>query len=106
MEEVQCMQNADVISLRREYNALILVADGLIDMIHRHAACNVQTFSRMAQEARSAAHKIASMIERLLIGTPVSTPAPAPRREPAPKRESAIKRVFDRLKEVILAMVA
>lgn len=106
------MQNANVISLRREYNALILVADGLMDMIHGHDACNVLTFARMAQEARAAAHNIASMIERLLIGSPANSPAPTVRlehaitREPTPKRESAFKRALGLIKEAILALVA
>lgn len=100
------MMNTDAISLRREYNALVLVADGLMGMIYDHSACNVLTFARMAQEARDAAHKIASMIERLLIGSPASAPTPSYKEESCIKRESAFKRAFTRLKEAILAFVA
>lgn len=107
------MANTDVISLRREYNALVLIADGIVDMIYQHSACNVLTFARMAQEARDAAHKIASMIERLLIGSPTYSPISMPMRENTvvvaispPKRESTLKRIFGAVKDAILALVA
>lgn len=97
------MNNADVISLRREYHTLILVSEGLVDAINEHGACNVSTIARMAQEARTVAHKIASMIERLLTDIHESA---TPKSESAPKRESLIRQVFTRLKEAIVALVA
>ena len=71
------MQNADVFRMHREYDALILVAGGLIEMIHAGVACNVLSFARMAEQARDAARKLASLIERLLIG---EKPTPQKRR--------------------------
>lgn len=67
------MHTANVVALRREYGELILMANGLLEAIRSHAACNVPTFSRMASEARAAAHRIASEIERLIVG---EKPAP------------------------------
>ena len=61
------MQNADLIRMHLEYDALILAATGLIEMIHAGSACNVLSFARMAEQARDAARKLASLIERLLI---------------------------------------
>ena len=61
------MQNSDVVTLRHEYDVLIRIADGLVDMIRQKAACNIATFLRMAEEARAAAHKIASAIEKLVL---------------------------------------
>ena len=58
------MQNSQAVSMRREYDALVLVAEGLISMLRD--ACNPLTLARMAEEARSAARKLASMIERML----------------------------------------
>lgn len=60
----------DVSWIREEYNALIRVAEGLLDMIRRGQACNVLTFARMAEEARAAARRIASAIERMLTEKP------------------------------------
>lgn len=60
------MRNSIIVALRREYDALLLVADGLLDMIYSHDACNVLTLSRMASEARAAARHLASEIERLI----------------------------------------
>lgn len=62
------MKNSLVVALRREYDSLLLVAEGLLDMIYSHDACNVLTFSRMAAEAREAARRMASEIERLIVG--------------------------------------
>lgn len=67
------MKNLTIAALRREYNALLLIADGLIDMIYSHDACNVLTFSRMSSEARAAARHLASEVERLVLE---SSPAP------------------------------
>ena len=68
------MKNSVIVALRREYDSLLLVEEGLLDMIYSHDACNVLTFSRMAAEAREAARRMASEIERLIVGekpTPV-----------------------------------
>lgn len=67
------MKNSLIVALRREYDSLLLVAEGLLDMIYSHDACNVLTFSRMAAEAREAARHMASEIERLIVG---EKPAP------------------------------
>jgi hypothetical protein len=64
------MVNCEVAALRADYSALVKIADGLIDMIRHHEACNAVTFARMAEQARAAARKIASAIERIM--TPVS----------------------------------
>ena len=63
------MMNAKAIALRREYLALIAVADGLMAMVRRHLACNARALVRMAAEARSAAQTLCSMIERLINGS-------------------------------------
>ena len=66
------MKNSLIVALRREHDSLLLVAEGLLDMIYSHDACNVLTFSRMAAEAREAARRMASEIERILFEqTPV-----------------------------------
>ena len=88
------MQIADVSWMREEYNALIRVADGLLDMIRRGQACNVLTFARMAEEARAAAWRIASAIERML------TEKPEPQR-----RRGLIGRIADALKAVVSALI-
>ena len=67
------MKNSLIVALRREYDSLLLVAEGLLDMIYSHDACNVLTLSRMASEARAAARHLASEIERLIFE---SRPAP------------------------------
>lgn len=68
--------SADVVRMRGDYAALLRVVDGLPEMIHRGQACNIITFSRMAEEARSAARHLASEIERLLFGVPQESRAP------------------------------
>lgn len=60
------MEKYQVGSLHREYKALTLVANGLLAIIHNHQACNTLTMARMAQQAREAARKLASLIERLI----------------------------------------
>ena len=54
----------DVSWMREEYNALIRVADGLLDMIRRGQACNVLTFARMAEEARAATDAMRAIQDR------------------------------------------
>jgi hypothetical protein len=60
------MENNQMGSLRHEYKALILVANGLLAIVQNHQACNILTMARMAQQARDAARKLASFIERLI----------------------------------------
>jgi hypothetical protein len=60
------MINADVIAMRREHAALLLVADGLLAIVRASAACNVRTMERIAAEARAAARELASLIERMI----------------------------------------
>ena len=60
------MMNAEIISLRKEYAALVRVAEGLVEMIRHQQACNTLTIARMADQARAAARHIASEIERLI----------------------------------------
>lgn len=88
------MQIADISWMRREYDALIRVAEGLIDMIRAREACNILTFARMAEEAREAARKLASAIERMLMEKP----------EPQ-RRRGLIGRIADALKAVVSALV-
>lgn len=63
--------NGQVLAMRVEYAALIAVADGLFEVIRNGAACNLLTMARLAHEARDAARKIASEIERLMHRVPV-----------------------------------
>lgn len=81
------MQNIEVAAMRAEYSALVKIAEGLIEMIRRQETCNIVTFARMAEQARAAARKVASAIERIL--TPVSTD----RQEP-PRRGSSVITFF------------
>ena len=87
------MQNAEVIRLRREYDALILVADGLVEMIYGREACNVISFARMAEQARAAARSLAALIERMIY-----------EERPAPVRRKAS--VFEKIGKVVKAVVA
>ena len=66
------MQNIQVEAMRVEYSALVKIAEGLIEMIRRQEACNIVTFARMAEQARAAARKIASAIERMILEANVS----------------------------------
>lgn len=59
------MRNAEAAALREEYDALVRVANGLLAAILAGAVCNTLTMARMAEEARSAARKVASAIEQL-----------------------------------------
>lgn len=59
------MRNAEAAILREEYATLIKIADGLLAAILTGAVCNCLTMARMAEEARSAARKIASAIEQM-----------------------------------------
>lgn len=63
---VSLVINAEMIAMRREYAALILVADGLLAIVRASAACNIQTMARIAAEARAAARELASLIERMI----------------------------------------
>lgn len=63
--------NGQVLAMRVEYAALIAVADGLFEVIRNGAACNLLTMARLAHEARDAARKIASEIERLIQRVPL-----------------------------------
>jgi hypothetical protein len=62
------MRNAEAAALREEYAALVKVADGLLAAILTGTICNCLTMARMAEEARSAARKIASTIEQMTRG--------------------------------------
>ena len=62
------MRNAEAAALREEYAALIKVADGLLAAILTGSICNCLTMARMAEDARSAARKIASAIEQMTRG--------------------------------------
>ena len=55
-----------MIAMRREYTALIMVADGLLAIVRSGAACNIHTMARIAAEARAAARDLASLIERMI----------------------------------------
>lgn len=68
------MQNSNISNLREKYAALLRVADGLLEMIRHGDTCNILTFARMAEQARSAARAVASAIERLVVD---AHPAPA-----------------------------
>lgn len=68
------MKSAEITTLREKYAALLRIADGLLDMLRSGDACNIITFARMAEAARSAARAIASAIERIVIDV---QPAPA-----------------------------
>lgn len=92
------MMNAEVSSLRKEYAALVRVAEGLIEMIRRQQACNTLTIAHMADQARAAARRIASMIERLIIEE-----RPAPVKE---RKASVFCRVVAAVKAVVAALVA
>ena len=81
------MQNIQVEAMRVEYSALVKIAEGLIEMIRRQETCNIVTFARMAEQARAAARKIASAIERIL--TPVSADHQKP-----PRRGSSVATFF------------
>ena len=59
------MRNAEAAALRTEYDALTRVANGLVAAILAGAVCNCLTMARMAEEARSAARKIASALEQI-----------------------------------------
>jgi hypothetical protein len=63
---VSLVINADMIAMRREYTALIMVADGLLAIVRASAACNIHTMARIAAEARAAARELASLIERMI----------------------------------------
>lgn len=60
------MQNAEVVVLRSEYTSLVRIAAGLMDVVRSGAACNPLTMVHMAKEAREAARKVASKIEKLM----------------------------------------
>jgi len=62
------MANPEVLRLRAEYAALLAVADGILQVIRSCDACNLLTMARMAEDARSAARQVASLIERILLG--------------------------------------
>ena len=62
------MMNANLIDLRREYSALMLIADGLLAIARFRMACNLDTMAAMADEARDAARKLAAVIERMMFG--------------------------------------
>jgi hypothetical protein len=70
------MQNIEVAAMRAEYSALVKIAEGLIEMIRRQETCNIVTFARMAEQARAAARKIASAIERIILEAAVSNDRP------------------------------
>lgn len=70
------MQNANVIALRHEYQALTLVVQGLLDILFSHDSCNPLTIARMADEAKSAARRIASALERTVFSEGPSEAAP------------------------------
>lgn len=70
------MQNASVVSLRHEYQALTLVVQGLLDILFSHDSCNPITIARMADEAKSAARRIASALERTVFSESPSEAAP------------------------------
>ena len=67
------MMNGNVVALRREYSALVLIADGLLTISRFGMACNLDTMASMAAEARDAARKLAAMIERMMHGLSVPT---------------------------------
>ena len=92
------MMKAEIISLRKEYAALVRVAEGLIEMIRRQQACNTLTIAHMADQARAAARRIASMIERLIVEE-----RPAPVKE---RKASVFCRVVAAVKAAIAALVA
>ena len=92
------MMNAEVVSLRKEYTALVRVAEGLVEMIRHQQACNTLTIARMADQARAAARHIASMIERLIVEE-----RPAPVKE---RKASVFCRVVAAVKAVVAALVA
>ena len=79
------MQNIYVEAMRAEYSALVKIAEGLIEMIRRQETCNIVTFARMAEQARAAARKIASAIERMILEANVSN-----NRAPSRKDSSVI----------------
>ena len=60
------MMNHNIAALRSEYRTLKLMLEGLVEIVSRRNACNLKTMSRMAHEAKVAAQKIASEIERIL----------------------------------------
>lgn len=62
------MKNTELSVLRQEYASLVLVADGLISVLRAGAACNLLTMARLADEARQAARKVASLIESMCRG--------------------------------------
>lgn len=99
------MRNSIIVALRREYDALLLVADGLLDMIYSHDACNVLTLSRMASEARAAARHLASEIERLIFEL---RPAPAKKEKRTVRDTLAcfFSRVVDALAGALDALAA
>ena len=66
------METPQVEAMRVEYSALVKIAEGLIEMIRRQETCNIVTFARMAEQARAAARKIASAIERMILEANVS----------------------------------
>ena len=67
------MMNHNIAALRSEYRTLKLMLDGLVEIVSRRNACNLETMSRMANDARAAARRMASEIERLVFE---SRPAP------------------------------
>jgi hypothetical protein len=66
--EVLAMMNPAVVALRADYEALVKAADGFLSVIRAGAACNLLTMARLADEARSAARKVAAQIEQLCRG--------------------------------------
>ena len=67
------MMNGNVVALRREYSALVLIADGLLTISRFGMACNLDTMASMAAEARDAARKLATIIERMMHDLSVPT---------------------------------
>jgi hypothetical protein len=63
---VSLVINADMKAMRREYTALIMVANGLLAIVRASAASNINTMARVAAEARAAARELASLFERMI----------------------------------------
>jgi hypothetical protein len=93
------MKNSVIVALRKEYDTLLRIADGLLDMIYSNDACNVLTFSRMAADARNAARHLASEIERLIFE---ARPAPAKKESKRTMRE-AIHGFFAKITDALLS---
>lgn len=95
------MMSAEVVRMRGDYAALMRVADGIAEMLRAHQVCNAGTFACMAQEARAAAHHLASEIERLLFGAPQ---AQKPENR-APERKRGLKGVILGLVAAVCALI-